>query len=74
MTNKIVGAFLSCVFTYNLLPIIGNTLGDVRITEDDGRQWYWSIISTTGNISNWLPFDDITTTGQTPLWERWFED
>ncbi len=45
--------FKDSVSTFNSLPVTGNTLGDVRKTNDTGVQYWWSISSASGNLQNW---------------------
>lgn len=52
--------FKPSVDTFNSLPTTGNTEGDFRLVRDNGRQYYWSTASTSGNILNWKLLNDIT--------------
>jgi hypothetical protein len=40
------------------LPVSGNSLGDYRLIISIGRQYYWSIVETDGDLNNCLPVDD----------------
>lgn len=49
--------FLDSVTLKNDLPILGNTFGDVRSVRESGIQYYWSLISGSGTISDWIPIN-----------------
>lgn len=48
----------SPVNDFNDLPVSGNALGDYRYVKTRGKQYYWSIASASGSISNWLIIED----------------
>ena len=48
------------VATYNSLPIIGNTEGDVRVTLDTDTMYVWSIPAAGGQLTDWKVVGPIT--------------
>lgn len=52
--GKIILNYLDPVREFINLPVTGNVLGDVRLVECIGIQFYWSIVAASGAQSNWL--------------------
>jgi hypothetical protein len=49
----------SSVSTFSSLPTSGNVEGDFRLAIDNGRQYYWSLAATSGNVKDWRLLNDI---------------
>lgn len=41
------------------LPLIGNTFGDGRITDDNNHLYVWSLDATSGLLTDWIDQGDI---------------
>lgn len=49
--------------TYSSLPITGNVQGDVRSVRDTGIQYYWSVLSSNGEIDDWIILNERIGSG-----------
>jgi hypothetical protein len=56
-TNTVL-FFRTCVATQANLPITGNEKGDARVATDTGHLYVWSIIATSGSLSDWIDVGD----------------
>jgi hypothetical protein len=53
--------FQSAVKSRSLLPLVGNSLKDVRFAQDEKKFYFWTIENAYGNISSWVGIDLIST-------------
>jgi hypothetical protein len=51
--------FKDGVATYADLPIVGNAIGDGRITNDTGHLYIWSIDAPIGALTDWVDQGDV---------------
>jgi hypothetical protein len=59
VSTNIVLAFKAGVASQSNLPLTGNSKGDARIANDTGILYVWSIVDSSGLLTDWISSGDI---------------